>query len=75
MFFPTMYLLHLHLRFRVALGFILERRLTHLRMPHAVSVRKVSDLPRASFRFRLARTPLPLAMRLVLPPAFGTFTR
>lgn len=54
MFFPTMYLLHLHLGFRVALGFILLCRLTHLRMPDAVPVRKVSGLPRASFRFRLA---------------------
>ena len=49
-----MYLLHLHLGFRVALGFILLCRLTHLRMPDAVPVRKVSGLPRASFRFRLA---------------------
>ena len=53
MLFPTMYLLHLHLGFRVALGFILLCRLTHLRMPDAVPVRKVSGLPRASFRFRL----------------------
>lgn len=54
MLFPTMYLLHLHLGFRVALGFIFLCRLTHLRMPDAVPVRKVSGLPRASFRFRLA---------------------
>lgn len=53
-FFPTMYLLHLHLGFRVASGFILFSRLTHLQMPYAVSVRQVSGLPRASFRFRLA---------------------
>ena len=52
--FPTIYLLHLHLRFCVALGFILFSRLTHLRMPDAVSVRQVSGLPRASFRFHLA---------------------
>ena len=52
-FFPTIYLLHLHLGVRVALGFVLLCRLTHPRMPDAVSVRQVSDLPRASFRFHL----------------------
>lgn len=54
MLFSTMYLLHLHLGFRVALGFILLCRLTHLRMPDAVPVRQVSGLPRASFRSCLA---------------------
>ena len=54
MFFPTMHLLHLHLWFRVALGFTLFSRLTHHRMPNAISVRQISGLPRASFRSRLA---------------------
>ena len=54
MFFPTTHLLHIHLWFRVALGFVLLGRLTHHRMPHAVPVRKVSGLPRASFRSCLA---------------------
>lgn len=49
-----MYLLHLHLWFRVALGFVLICRLAHHRMPHAVPVRKVSGLLTASFRFHLA---------------------
>ena len=53
-FFPTIHLLHLHLRFRVALGFVLFSRLIHHRMPYAVPVRKVSGLPPASFRFCLA---------------------
>ena len=60
-FFPTMYLLHLHLGFRVASGFILFSRLTHLQMPYAVSVRQVSGLPPASFRSRLAADTLALA--------------
>ena len=68
-----MYLLHLHLRFRVALGFILERRLTHLRMPHAVSVRKVSGLPRASFRFRLAADTLAFGYALGATPCVRDF--
>lgn len=54
MFFPTMHLLHLHLWFRVALGFTLFSRLTHHRMPNAISVRQIGGLPRASFRSRLA---------------------
>ncbi len=54
MFFPTIHLLHLHLWFRVALGFTLFSRLTHHRMPNAISVRQISGLPRASFRSRLA---------------------
>ena len=54
MLFPTMYLLHLHLGFRVASDFILFCRLTHRRMPDAVPVRQVSGLPPASFRFHLA---------------------
>ena len=45
---------HLHLWFRVALGFTLFSRLTHHRMPNAISVRQISGLPRASFRSRLA---------------------
>ena len=45
--------LHLHRRFRVALGFILFRRLTHRCMPDAVSVRWGGSLPPASFRFHL----------------------
>ena len=49
-----MHLLHLHLWFRVALGFTLFSRLTHRRMPNAVPVRQVSGLPRASFRSCLA---------------------
>ena len=61
-FFPTMYLLHLHLGFRVASGFILFCRLTHLRMPYAVSVRQVSGLPPASFRSRLAADTLALSL-------------
>ena len=52
-FFPTIYLLHLHLGGRVALGFVFFCRLTHPRMPDAVSVRQVSGLPRASFGFHL----------------------
>ena len=52
--FPTMHLLHLHLWFRVALGFTLCSRLTYHRMPNAVPVRQVSGLPRASFRSCLA---------------------
>ena len=61
-FFPTMCLLHLHLGFRVASGFILVCRLTHLRMPYAVSVRQVSGLPPASFRSRLAADTLALSL-------------
>ena len=61
-FFPTMYLLHLHLGFRVASGFILFSRLTHLQMPYAVSVRQVSGLPPASFRSRLAADTLALSL-------------
>ncbi len=49
-----MHLPHLHRRFRVAWGFVFCCRLTHLHMPDEVSVRQVSGLPRASFRFRLA---------------------
>ena len=45
---------HLHLRFRVALGFVLTCRLTHLRMPDAIPIRRISGLPPASFRFHLA---------------------
>jgi hypothetical protein len=75
MFFPTMHLLHIHLWFRVALGFVLLGRLTHHRMPHAVPVRKVSGLPGLPSDPVSRQTPLPLAMRLVLPPALGTFTR
>lgn len=67
-FFPTMYLLHLHLGFRVASGFILFSRLTHLRMPYAVSVRQVSGLPPASFRSRLAADTLALGYVLGATP-------
>ena len=49
-----MCLLHLHLGFRVAWGFVLSCRLTHPRMPYAVPVRQASGLPPTSFRFRLA---------------------
>ena len=38
----------------MALVFILFSRLTHPRMPDAISVRQVSGLPRASFRFHFA---------------------
>lgn len=72
-FFPTMYLLHLHLRFRVALGFILYCRLTHLRMPDAVPVRKVSGLPPASFRFRLATDTLAIGYALGATPCARDF--
>ena len=48
--------------------------LTRLRMPDAVSVRRISGLPPASFSPRLATTALPLAMCLALPPALGTCT-
>ena len=72
-FFPTMYLLHLHLRFRVALGFILNCRLTHLRMPDAVPVRKVSGLPPASFRFRLATDTLAIGYALGATPCARDF--
>ena len=67
-FFPTMYLLHLHLGFRVASGFILFCRLTLLRMPYAVSVRQVSGLPPASFRSRLAADTLALGYVLGAAP-------
>ena len=70
-FFPTMYLLHLHLGFRVASGFILFCRLTHLRMPYAVSVRQVCGLPPASFRSRLTADTLALGHVLGATP----FTR
>ena len=70
-----MYLLHLHLGFRVASGFILFSRLTHLQMPYAVSVRQVSGLPPASFRSRLAADTLALGYVLGATPALGTFTR
>ena len=68
-----MYLLHLHLGFRVASGFILFSRLTHLRMPYAVSVRQVSGLPPASFRFRLAAAPLALGYVLGATPCTRDF--
>lgn len=72
-FFPTMYLLHLHLRFRVASGFILFSRLTHLQMPYAVSVRQVSGLPPASFRSRLAADTLALGYVLGATPCTRDF--
>ena len=72
-FFPTMYLLHLHLGFRVASGFILFGRLTHLRMPYAVSVRQVSGLPPASFRSRLAADTLALGYVLGATPCTRDF--
>ena len=72
-FFPTMYLLHLHLGFRVASGFILFSRLTHLRMPYAVSVRQVSGLPPASFRSRLAADTLALGYVLGATPCTRDF--
>ena len=72
-FFPTMYLLHLHLGFRVASGFILFSRLTHLQMPYAVSVRQVSGLPPASFRSRLAADTLALGYVLGATPCIRDF--
>ena len=72
-FFPTMCLLHLHLGFRVASGFILFGRLTHLRMPYAVSVRQVSGLPPASFRSRLAADTLALGYVLGATPCTRDF--
>ena len=72
-FFPTMCLLHLHLGFRVASGFILFGRLTHLRMPYAVSVRQVSGLPPASFRSRLAAATLALGYVLGATPCTRDF--
>lgn len=72
-FFPTMCLLHLHLGFRVASGFILFGRLTHLRMPYAVSVRQVSGLPPASFRPRLAADTLALGYVLGATPCTRDF--
>ena len=72
-FFPTMYLLHLHLGFRVASDFILFCRLTHLRMPYAVSVRQVSGLPPASFRSRLAEDTLALGYVLGATPCTRDF--
>ena len=71
--FPTMYLLHLHLGFRVASGFILFSRLTHLQMPYAVSVRQVSGLPPASFRSRLAADTLALGYVLGATPCTRDF--
>ena len=68
-----MYLLHLHLGFRVASGFILFGRLTHLRMPYAVSVRQVSGLPPASFRSRLAADTLALGYVLGATPCTRDF--
>ena len=68
-----MYLLHLHLGFRVASGFILFCRLTHLRMPYAVSVRQVSGLPPASFRSRLAADTLALGYVLGATPCTRDF--
>ena len=59
-----MYLLHLHLGFRVASGFILFCRLTHRRMPDAVPVRQVGGLPPASFRFHLVVDTLALGYAL-----------
>ena len=72
-FFPTMYLLHLHLGFRVASGFILFCRLPLLRMPYAVSVRQVSGLPPASFRSRLAADTLALGYVLGATPCTRDF--
>ena len=68
-----MCLLHLHLGFRVASGFILFGRLTHLRMPYAVSVRQVSGLPPASFRSRLAADTLALGYVLGATPCTRDF--
>lgn len=68
-----MYLLHLHLGFRVASGFILFSRLTHLQMPYAVSVRQVSGLPPASFRSRLAADTLALGYVLGATPCTRDF--
>lgn len=68
-----MYLLHLHLGFRVASGFILFCRLPLLRMPYAVSVRQVSGLPPASFRSRLAADTLALGYVLGATPCTRDF--
>ena len=68
-----LYLLHLHLGFRVASGFILFSRLTHLQMPYAVSVRQVSGLPPASFRSRLAADTLALGYVLGATPCTRNF--
>ncbi|WP_417204910.1 hypothetical protein, partial [Sutterella wadsworthensis] len=59
--------------FRVASGFILFSRLTHLQMPYAVSVRQVSGLPPASFRSRLAADTLALGYVLGATPCTRDF--
>ena len=56
-----------------ASGFILVCRLTHLRMPYAVSVRQVSGLPPASFRSRLAADTLALGYVLGATPCTRDF--
>ena len=72
-FFPTMCLLHLHLGFRVAWGFVLSCRLTHPRMPDAVPVRQASGLPPTSFRFRLATDTLVFGYALGATPRARDF--
>ena len=54
-------------------AFFLYRRLTRLRVSDAASVRQLSGSPLAYLKSS-RRTLLPSAMRLVLPPALGTFT-
>ena len=72
-FFPTMHPPHLHLGFCVALGFVLFGRLTLPSVPDAISVRRISGLPPASFRFRLATDTLALGYALGATPCVWDF--
>ncbi len=71
--FPVIYPPHLHLKFRVALGFSLSSNLTHYRMPDAVPVRRTNGLPRASFRFHLAMDTLASGYALGATPCARDF--
>ena len=64
--FPSIYLPHLHSRFRVTFGFDLLCSLAHLEMPDAVRVPQAGFVPLASFRFHLAMDTLAFGLHLVV---------
>jgi len=42
----------------IGMGFVLFRKLAHMRLPDLLPVRQAGDLPPASFRFPLAKDTL-----------------
>ena len=60
--FHLIYLLHLHLKIRAVLDFVLLRKLVRFKYAlYAVSVRQTEALPWASFRFHLTMDTLALS--------------